>query len=117
MKIVRHRLEALLPFIIGFSLTVEGWEKVPEETFAGMLIMLFGVTLLVYALYALKKKGQEFVLKVAVHLFEAVTLLFVSYIYFEEGKKYLPYFNLAPSIALFISVVVMLFKRNKEKMD
>jgi hypothetical protein len=45
--------------------------------------------------------------------FEGVALLFTSYIFFEEGKKYLPYVTLAASIGFFVSVVVIYIQTKK----
>ena len=45
-----------------------------------------------------------------VHLFEGFALLFTSYIFFADGKQYLPYFTLAASIGFFISVYVSIKK-------
>jgi hypothetical protein len=123
MKNKKHFRESIHHFFIGFILIVEGFDKLHQQTIIGGLMLLFGITLLLYFVYVLIRKKQDFNLKIMAHLFEALTLLFTSYIYYNEGKIYLPYFNLAPSIALFISVVVMLYKRkksiqtNKKKID
>jgi hypothetical protein len=113
MKNRKHFLESLHFFLIGFLITTEGIEELHNHVIIGGLLLLFGITLLLYFIYAQIKKKQGFSLKVMAHLFEAVVLLFTSYLLFKEGKTYVPYFNLAASIGLFISVVVLFYRRKK----
>jgi hypothetical protein len=111
MKNRKHFLESLHFFLIGFLITTEGFEELHNHIIIGGLMLLFGFTLLLYFTYVLINKKQGFNLKIMAHLFEAVVLLFTSYILFKEEKVYVPYFNLAASIGMFISIVVLLFRR------
>lgn len=113
MKNRKHFLESLHFFLIGFLITTEGIDELHNHVIIGSLLLFFGITLLLYFIYAQLKKQMGFSLKIMAHLFEAVVLLFTSYLLFKEGKTYVPYFNLAASIGLFISVVVLFYRRKK----
>ena len=114
MKNRKHFLESLHFFLIGFLITIEGIEELHSHIIIGGLMLLFGITLLVYFIYVQIKKTQGFNLKIMAHLFEAVVLLFTSYILFREEKIYVPYFYLAASIGLLISIVILFNRRKKD---
>ena len=111
MKNRKHFFESIHFFLIGFIITTEGIEELHSHVIIGGLMLLFGITLLLYFIYTQIKKKQGFNLKVMAYLFEAVVLLFTSYILFKEEKTYVPYFYLAASIGLFISIIVLFYKR------
>jgi uncharacterized YccA/Bax inhibitor family protein len=113
MKNRKHFLESLHFFLIGFLITTEGIEELHSHVIIGGLMLLFGITLLLYFIYVQIKKTQSFNLKIMAHFFEAIVLLFTSYILFKEEKIYVPYFNLAASIGLFISIAVLFYRRKK----
>jgi ABC-type transport system involved in cytochrome c biogenesis permease subunit len=113
MKNRKHFLESLHFFLIGFLITTEGIEELHSHVIIGGLMLLFGITLLLYFIYVQIKKTQGFNLKIMAHFFEAIVLLFTSYILFKEEKIYVPYFNLAASIGLFISIAVLFYRRKK----
>ena len=113
MKNKKHFLEAFHHFIVGFFLTIKGFDKFTHHHLIGGLILAFGIIILLYFLYEVLAKKQGRTLKLLVHVFEGVALLFTSYIFFEEGKKYLPYVTLAASIGFFVSVVVIYIQTKK----
>jgi hypothetical protein len=113
MKNRKHLLESLHFFLIGFLITTEGFEELHSHAIIGGLMLLFGITLLLYFIYVQIKKKQGFNLKIMAHLFEAVVLLFISYILFKEEKTYIPYINLAASFGMFISIAVLFYRRKK----
>jgi hypothetical protein len=115
MKNRKHFLESLHFFLVGFLITLEGIEEIHNHVILGCIMLLFGITLLLYFAYVQIKMRQGFTLKVMALLFEALVLLFTAYILFKEGKTYVPYFNLAASIGLFISVIVLLYRRKKSR--
>lgn len=113
MKNKRHLFESLHFFLIGFLITTEGIKEIDIHVIIGVLMLIFGLTLLAYFILVQIKKKQGFVLKIMAHFFEAIVLLFTSYILFTEEKVYVPYLYLAASIGLFISIVVLFYKRKK----
>jgi hypothetical protein len=113
MKNRKHFLESLHFFLIGFLITTEGIEELHSHVIIGGLMLLFGITLLLYFIYVQIKKTQGFNLKILAHLFEAIVLLFTSYILFREEKIYVPYFYLAASIGLVVSIPVLFYRRKK----
>ena len=113
MKNKKHILEALHHFIVGFFLTIKGFDKFTHHHLIGGIIFTFGIIILLYFLYEISAKKQGRTLKLLVHLFEGLALLFTSYIFFEDGKTYLPYITLTASIGFFISVFVIYIKTRK----
>lgn len=51
-------------------------------------------------------------LGVGIHFLEGLALLFTSWVYFEEGKTYLPYVTLIAAIGFFITVP-FIYRKNK----
>jgi hypothetical protein len=116
MKNKKHILAAFHHFIVGFFLTIKGFDKFTHcHHLIGGFIFTFGIIILFYFLYEISAKKQGRTLKLLVHLFEGLALLFTSYIFFEDGKTYLPYITLTASIGFFISVVVIYFKTKQIK--
>ncbi len=107
--------EAIHHFILGVVLMLKGYDKFSHHPITGGLILLFGIIIIVYFIYDLKVKNQGHVLKFLVHLFEGFALLFTSFVFFEEGKKYLPYFTLCASIIFFVWSFTIYFKQVKNK--
>jgi hypothetical protein len=85
----------------------KGLDKFTHYHLIGGLILAFGIIILLYFLYEMLAKNQGRTLRLLVHVFEGVGLLFTLYIFFEESKKYLPYITLAASIGFFVSVLVI----------
>ena len=99
-------------FIIGGILIIKGYDKFHHHPVLGSIIFLFGVIILGYCFWTLSGKKHNPVLPVLFHLFEAFVMLFTAYIFFTEGKKYLPYVSILASVGFLISVFV-LYKRYK----
>jgi TRAP-type uncharacterized transport system fused permease subunit len=114
MKNKKEFLESFHSVIIGFFLTVEGFDKFTNHRFIGGLILVFGILILLYFLYNILTKRESALLKLIVHLSEGIALSFTSYIFFKEGKIYLPYITLLASVGFFISVVILLIKAEKK---
>ena len=110
MKAKKHILESIHHFIVGFFLILKGYDKMAHHQLIGGVILAFGGIILIYFLYEMLAKKQSRTLKILVHLFEAIALLFTTYIFFKDGKTYLQYFTLAAAIGFFISVIVLFRK-------
>ena len=76
--------------------------------------MLFGVMILSYFIYSLNNKRHGHNLELVVHWFEALVALFMAYIFFSEGKTFLPYVFLLAAIGFFISIY-LIHKKAKGK--
>jgi len=94
-------------FIIGGVLTVKGYDKFGHHPVLGSIIFLFGIIILSYCFWVVFRSGHSSTLPILFHLFDGLVLLFTAYIFFMEGKKYLPYASLLASIGFFISVYVL----------
>jgi hypothetical protein len=113
MKHRKHFLEIFHHLLTGFILTLKGIEKFAHHQLIGLIIMASGIIVLLFFLYDVVKKGMGTVLKILVIGFEGVAWLFTTYVFFEEGKVYLPYVTLVASIGYFVSVVVIILRRNR----
>lgn len=117
MKNKKKFIESFHSVIIGSYLTVEGFDKFDLNRFIGGLILAFGIIILLYFLYNIFTKRESILLKLLIHLSEGTALLLTSYLFFKEGKIYIPYVTLLASVGFFISVVILLIKARtiKEK--
>jgi len=113
MQNKKHVLEKIHHLIVGFFLTLKGVDKISHHYILGGLILGFGITILTYFFYKITRNVHNKALSVMVHLFEALALLFTAYIYYSEGKVYLPYVVLLASVGFFISVIILMAKKNK----
>jgi uncharacterized membrane protein len=50
-----------------------------------------------------------------IHLFECIALCLTTYVYFKEGKNFLPYVTMAASIGFFVATLVHLKAFFKER--
>lgn len=113
MSKVKHRLDLVIHFLLGSTLILKGLTKLPDHNVLGGLMFLFGVTVIVYFIYVLLKKEHSRVMHIIIHLFEALVSLFIAYIFFEEGKKYVQYVFILAAIGFIIAALVT-SKRNEE---
>jgi hypothetical protein len=101
-------------FIIGGILILKGYAKFHHHPILGSIIFLFGVIIIAYFLSVVSRGRQNPVLEILFHFFEALVMAFTSYIYFSEGKIYIPYVCLAASLG-FLASVFVLYKRHKNR--
>jgi TRAP-type uncharacterized transport system fused permease subunit len=113
MKKKKHGLEIFHHLLTGFVLTLKGVEKFEHHQLIGLIILASGILVLSYILYDVIKKGTGTTMKILMNAFEGIAWLFTTYVFFEEGKKYLPYVTLVASIGYFISVVMIVLRRGK----
>jgi hypothetical protein len=114
MKNKKQFIESFHSVNIGFFLTIEGFDKYTDHRLIGGLILAFGIVILLYFFYTIFTKRESTLLKLLLHIFEGAALLFISCLFFKEGKTYLPYITLLASIGFFISVVILLIKAGKK---
>ena len=108
----KQLLHSIHHLITGAVLIIKGVDKISHHPFIGGLILFFGVVILSYFIYALNKKQHSHNLELVVHWFEALVALFMAYIFFSEGKTFLPYVFLLAAIGFFISIY-LIYKKAK----
>jgi CDP-diglyceride synthetase len=100
--------------IVGFLLVTKGYEKIEHHFFLiGWIILLMGIAILGYFAYLKISKKENKVLQLIAHLFEGIALLLTAYVYFEEGKTYLPYIILIAGIGFLVATILHIFKHKK----
>ncbi len=104
----RHKLEALSHLIVGILLFTKGYDKLSHHfVVTGIIIMAMSLFIFGYFIYLLRiKKVHDKKLELLVHLAEGIALLFTTYVYWETGKKYLPYATGVAGIAYLVVAVV-----------
>lgn len=106
----RHKIKHVYHLVIGLTLILKGWEKI-EHHYAvlGAILVLFGLITLFYCVLLLR--GAHWVgrrLHLGAHLFEALAMLFTSYVFFRDGKHYIQYVTLLAALGFFGSFLIML---------
>lgn len=101
-------------FLIGCLLILKGFDKFSHHNIIGTLILIFGIIILGYFIYSMVRKRENKNLGLIVHIFEAMVGVFTTYIFFKEGKVYLPYLSLLATIGFSIAVYVSWVKLKKE---
>ena len=99
--------------IMGVLLILKGYEKYHHHELIGGLILSFGIILILYFVYGLIRKKKGPVLSFLVHFFEGVTLFLTTYIFYNEGKIYLPYVTFLAGVGFIVSLVGILEKKEK----
>jgi hypothetical protein len=113
MKKRKHFVPEIFHHLLtGFILTLKGVEKFEHHQAIGLIILASGIIVLLYILYDVIKKGTGSTMQILMCAFEGMAWLFTTYVFFEEGKVYLPYVTLVASIGYFVSVVV-LWRKNR----
>ena len=110
----KHRLDSALHLLLGSTLILKGYDKFHHHNILGGLIFLFGIIVLVYFVYMILTKEHSRTMHILIHLFEALVSLFIAYIFFKEGKKYVPYVFILAAIGFLIATYVSIRKRKNE---
>jgi hypothetical protein len=103
----KHLLHTIHHLLTGGVLVIKGFDKVGHHPFLGGLMLLFGVLILSFFVYTQVKKHLSYHFELMVRWFEALVALFVAYIFFTEGKQWLPYVFILAAIGFFISIYVL----------
>ena len=101
-----HRLDLMIHFLLGTTLILKGYDKFSHHNLLGSVIFLFGIIVLGYFVFMIVKKQGSRMMHIVIHLFEAVVSLFIAYIFFEEGKKYVQYGFILAAIGFIIAAIV-----------
>lgn len=113
-KSAKQKIESLPHLITGIFLMIKGFDKMQHHyQFIGLLITLFGVIIFAYYLYEQLSAGADRRLKLIVHIFECLTLLLTTYVFFREGKTYLPYATLLAALLFLVAIIIHLRKEKR----
>lgn len=107
--------KAIHHLIIGFLLMLKGSDKFVHHQFIGGLMLLMGAIIIIYFLFDVIAERKSTALKRFVHLFEAIALFFTAYVYFTEGKTYLPYLTWMASLVFLVWFLVDTNRVHKER--
>lgn len=111
MSVLKQKLGAMAHAVTGFALFLKGYAKFTDHYAAiGSIIMLSGIVIIAFVIYENVKTIHSKKLVIAVHFFEGLALAFTTYVYFDEGKTYIPYFTMAAAIAFFVVAFILLRK-------
>lgn len=108
------KLEKLAHYLAGVVILLKGVDKAEhfgEHPFITLFFFVMGFFILFATAkhHYFEKRFKDF--KVLMHLCEAITLAVVTWYYFHEGKKYLPYAYLAVTILYFVLAIVAFTKK------
>lgn len=102
----KHRLNSVIHLLLGSTLILKGYDKYSHHNILGGVMLLFGIIVLLYFIYTILKKKESRTMHILIHVFEALVSLFIAYIFFEEGKKYVQYGFILAAIGFFIAAYV-----------
>lgn len=108
----KAKLEIVQGILLSLLLVLTGVQNYQEYPVISWTIALFGLGLFVYSVF-LVRKGSNSQFKVVMISLEGLALVLTSYIYFSEGKKYLPYAILLAAAICFVGAVVLNNRRRK----
>lgn len=101
-------LNSVLHLLLASTLILKGLDKMPQHNILGGLMLLFGIAVLGYFIYTVLKKKESRTMHILILIVEALASLFIAYIFFEEGKKYVQYGFLLAAIGFLISTFVVI---------
>lgn len=113
MSILKHKLGTMAHTVTGLALALKGYAKLTDHhAVIGSIILISGLSIIGYVLYERRQQTHSRLLGTGIHFLEGLALLFTSWVYFEEGKTYLPYVTMAAAIGFFVTVP-LLYRRNR----
>jgi hypothetical protein len=108
----KHRLESIVHLLLGSTLLLKGFDKFHHHNLIGGTMLLCGAIVIGYVAYTIATKKHSRLMHILIHLFEALVSLFIAYIFFTEGKKYVQYGFIIAAIGFLIAVYVTMRKKN-----
>ncbi len=107
-------LSSIHHLFVAIILLLKGFDKIQHHhSFIGWTILLLGLVILGYFIFIKLAKKPHSLLELFIHLFESIALFLTSYVYFQEGKTFLPYVTLLAACGFLIATVLHL-KGNKK---
>lgn len=110
------RLERLTHYLFGFLIILKGIDKsehFSEHPFLCLSLFIIGGFILFanFRHHLFEKHFKDF--HVLLFLCEGLVLLGISYYYFSEGRKGLPYAYLVGAVVYFIAAIIRYRKKSK----
>jgi hypothetical protein len=99
-------LHIIQHLLLASVLIIKGVDKISHHAVIGSIFLFFGVTILVYFFYSLFNRHHTHKLELVAHGFEAIASLFSAYIFFVEGKKFLPWFFLLAALGFVVAFFI-----------
>jgi FtsH-binding integral membrane protein len=111
---MKKQLLSIHHFIVAVVLLTKGLDKIlHHHSFIGWAILLLGLTVLICLIYVKLSKRPHALLELIIHLFESIALFLTTYVYFQEGKTFLPYITLIAGIGFLLATILHLKKHQK----
>ena len=106
---MKSKLLSIHHFIVSVILISKGFNKIQHHhSFIGWTILLLGIIVLSYFIFVKLVKKPHSTLDVIIHFFESMALFLTSYIYFQDGKSFLPYVTLIAGIGFLVATFIHL---------
>jgi FtsH-binding integral membrane protein len=111
---MKNKLLSIHHFIVAVILMSKGFDKIQHHhNLIGWTILLLGIIVLSYFIFIkLSKKSHSF-LELVIHFFESIALFLTTYVYFQEGKSFLPYVTMIAGIGFLIATIIHLKEHYK----
>jgi hypothetical protein len=111
----KKQLSSIYHLIVAILLMIKGFDKIQHHhPSIGWIILILGLLILIYFFISKIKNIHNNLLEIFIHLFESIALLLTSYVYFEEGKTFLPYITLIAATGFLITTILHLIKHQKK---
>ena len=113
---IKSNLFSIQHILVALVLIPKGIDKIEHHhIFIGWMILLMGTIILGYFVYQKITQTKNHFLLIGIHLFESISLFLTSYVYFEEGKKFLPYVTLIAAIGFLVAMITHITKIKKQE--
>jgi len=101
---MKDHLLSLHHFFVALILITKGLDKLEHHhNVIGWTILIFGIIALAYFIASKLSKKLSYKLDISIHIFESIALLLTTYVYFHEGKTFLPYVTLIAAVGFLIA--------------
>ena len=113
---MKTRLQSLQHLFVALILIPKGYDKIEHHyNLIGWIILLMGIVALGYFIYQKTVRRSNYFLAIGMHLFESIALFLTTYVYFIEGKRFLPYITAIAGIGFLIAAILHLKHVRKTK--
>ena len=115
---IKKQLLAIHHFFVAIILMTKGFDKIQHHhSFIGWTILLLGIIVLIYFIFLKVSKKPHTILELVVHFFESIALFLTTYVYFQEGKTFLPYVTLIAGIGFLIVALLHIIKHKENNTE
>jgi tryptophan-rich sensory protein len=112
---MKKKLLSINHFLVAVILMTKGFDKIQHHhSLIGWTILFLGIVVLSYFIFIKLSKKRHSTLDLTIHFFESIALFLTSYVYFKEGKLFLPYITLIAGIGFLIATIMHLKGHKKE---